>query len=83
MHEYRGSVIPGTRWPWIYTGLGAYLGKPTVQSCAGDVLGHVIDVSAIEPESRGYRKGGGQDMHVEFHGPVRSARGACWLGPKA
>lgn len=50
---------------WIYTGLGAYLGRPMVQSCAGDVLGHVIDVSEIEPESRGYRKGGGQDMHVD------------------
>ena len=25
---------------WIYVGLGSYLGRPTVQSSAGDVLGH-------------------------------------------
>ena len=50
---------------WIYVGLGSYLGRPTVQSSAGDVLGHVIDVHEIEPESRGYRKGGGQLMHVD------------------
>jgi hypothetical protein len=50
---------------WIYVGLGSYLGSPTVQSHAGDVLGHVIDVHEIEPESRGYRKGGGQLMHVD------------------
>jgi hypothetical protein len=49
----------------IYFGLGSYLGTPMVQSHLGDLLGHVIDVSDIEPKSRGYRKGGGQEMHVD------------------
>jgi len=49
----------------IYFGLGAYLGKPMTQSYLGDLLGHVIDVSDLEPKSRGYRKGGGQLMHTD------------------
>lgn len=49
----------------IYFGMGAYIGLPMVQSGAGDLLGHVIDVSDVEPESRGYRKGGGLNMHVD------------------
>lgn len=49
----------------IYLGLGSYIGKPMVQSYLGDVLGHVIDVSDVEPKSRGYRKGGGLLMHTD------------------
>lgn len=49
----------------IYFGLGSHLGIPMVQSHLGDLLGHVIDVSDVEPKSRGYRKGGGQEMHVD------------------
>jgi len=49
----------------IYLGLGSYISKPMVQSYLGDLLGHVIDVSDVEPKSRGYRKGGGQLMHTD------------------
>jgi hypothetical protein len=49
----------------IYFGLGSYIGKPMVQSYLGDILGHVVDVSDLEPKSRGYRKGGGQLMHTD------------------
>lgn len=49
----------------IYFGLGAYIGRPMVQSYLGDILGHVVDVSDLEPKSRGYRKGGGQLMHTD------------------
>ena len=49
----------------IYLGLSSYISKPMVQSYLGDVLGHVIDVSDVEPKSRGYRKGGGLLMHTD------------------
>ncbi len=49
----------------IYFGLGAYIGKTMTQSYLGDLLGHVVDVSDLEPKSRGYRKGGGQLMHTD------------------
>ena len=35
------------------------------QSYLGDLIGHVVDVSDLEPKSRGYRKGGGQLMHTD------------------
>jgi hypothetical protein len=49
----------------IYAGLGSYISRPMVQSYLGDLIGHVIDVSDVEPKSRGYRKGGGQLMHTD------------------
>jgi hypothetical protein len=49
----------------IYFGLGSYLGVPMIQSYLGDVLGHVMNVSDVEPESRGYRQGGGQFGHTD------------------
>lgn len=49
----------------IYVGLGAYIGRMMTQSYLGDLLGHVVDVSDLEPKSRGYRKGGGQLMHTD------------------
>jgi len=49
----------------IYLGLSSYISKPMVQSYLGDVVGHVIDVSDVEPKSRGYRKGGGLMMHTD------------------
>ena len=49
----------------IYLGLSSYISKPMVQSYLGDVVGHVIDVSDVEPKSRGYRKGGGLLMHTD------------------
>jgi len=49
----------------IYFGLGCYLGDNMTQSYLGDYLGHVIDVSDVEPKSRAYRKGGAQSMHTD------------------
>lgn len=49
----------------IYFGLGSYIGRPTPQSHSGELLGHVMDVSDIEQHGRGYRIGGGQDMHTD------------------
>jgi hypothetical protein len=49
----------------IYFGLGAYIGTTMTQSYLGDLIGHVVDVSDLEPKSRGYRKGGGQLMHTD------------------
>ncbi len=49
----------------IYFGLVAYIGTPMTQSYLGDLIGHVVDVSDLEPKSRGYRKGGGQLMHTD------------------
>lgn len=49
----------------IYVGLGSYVSRPVTQSYLGDLLGHVMDVSDMEPKSRGYRKGGGQLMHTD------------------
>jgi hypothetical protein len=44
---------------------GRYIGTTMTQSYLGDLLGHVVDVSDLEPKSRGYRKGGGQLMHTD------------------
>lgn len=49
----------------IYFGLCAYAGRSMTQSYLGDLMGHVVDVSDLEPKSRGYRKGGGQLMHTD------------------
>lgn len=62
--------LPRERWPlddWarIYYGLGAHIGRPAPQSYLGELLGHVIDVSDVEAEARGYHKGGAQRMHTD------------------
>lgn len=49
----------------IYFGLGSYIGRTMTQSYLGDLLGHVVDVSDLDPKGRGYRKGGGQLMHTD------------------
>jgi hypothetical protein len=49
----------------IYFGLGAYIGTPLPQSWQGELLGHVIDVSDIEPGARGYHAGGAQRFHTD------------------
>ena len=49
----------------IYFGLGAYIGSPLPQSWQGELLGHVIDVSDVEPGARGYHKGGAQRFHTD------------------
>ena len=49
----------------IYFGLGSHIGTPLPQSWQGELLGHVIDVSDIEPGARGYHKGGAQRFHTD------------------
>jgi hypothetical protein len=49
----------------IYFGLGLYVGQPGPQSYQGELLGHVIDVSDIEAQARGYHAGGAQRMHSD------------------
>lgn len=49
----------------IYFGLGAHVGQPVPQSYQGELLGHVIDVSDIERQARGYHAGGAQGMHTD------------------
>src|SRR6202011_666850 len=49
----------------IYVGLGAHIGRLIPQSYQGELLGHVIDVSDIEAEARGYHAGGPQGMHTD------------------
>jgi Taurine catabolism dioxygenase TauD, TfdA family len=49
----------------IYAGLGAHIGRLSPQSYQGELLGHVIDVSDIETEARGYHAGGAQRMHTD------------------
>jgi hypothetical protein len=49
----------------IYFGLGAHIGAPLPQSWQGELLGHVIDVSDIEPGARGYHAGGAQRFHTD------------------
>jgi len=62
--------LPRERWPVddiasIYYGIGAHIGRPTPQSYLGELLGHVIDVSDVETDARGYHKGGAQRMHTD------------------
>ncbi len=49
----------------IYFGLGAHIGSALPQSWQGELLGHVIDVSDIEPGARGYHAGGAQRFHTD------------------
>src|SRR6266404_1337633 len=49
----------------IYYGLGAHIGRKLPQSYQGELLGHVIDVSDVEAEARGYHAGGAQGMHTD------------------
>lgn len=49
----------------IYAGLGVHLGRLLPQSYHGELVGHVIDVSDIEQQARGYHAGGAQNMHSD------------------
>lgn len=49
----------------IYFGLGAHIGSPIPQSWHGELLGHVMNISDLEPQPRGYHAGGGQKMHTD------------------
>jgi hypothetical protein len=62
--------LPRERYPLddlarIYAGFGAHVGRLSPQSYQGELLGHVIDVSDIEAEARGYHAGGAQRMHTD------------------
>jgi alpha-ketoglutarate-dependent taurine dioxygenase len=50
---------------YIYAGLGVHLGRLLPQSYLGELVGHVIDVSDIEQQARGYHAGGAQRMHTD------------------
>ncbi|HEX3864831.1 MAG TPA: TauD/TfdA family dioxygenase [Stellaceae bacterium] len=74
LHFGRGFLLlrglPRERWSLddtarIYYGLGSHIGRPAPQSYLGELLGHVIDVSDIETDARGYHKGGSQRMHTD------------------
>jgi hypothetical protein len=49
----------------IYVGLGVHIGRLLPQSYHGELLGHVIDVSDIEQQARGYHRGGAQGFHTD------------------
>jgi len=49
----------------IYAGIGAHIGRLLPQSHQGELLGHVIDISDIEHDARGYHAGGAQNMHTD------------------
>jgi hypothetical protein len=49
----------------VYVGLGVHVGPLIPQSYLGELLGHVIDVSDVEADARGYHKGGAQRMHTD------------------
>ncbi len=49
----------------IYAGLGCHIGRAVPQSWQGELLGHVIDVSDIEADARGYHAGGAQRFHTD------------------
>ena len=49
----------------IYSGLGCHIGRAVPQSWQGELLGHVLDVSDIEPDARGYHAGGAQRFHTD------------------
>lgn len=62
--------LPRDRWSLddkarVYVGLGAHIGRLAPQSYLGELLGHVIDVSDVEAQARGYHKGGAQSMHTD------------------
>jgi hypothetical protein len=50
---------------WIYAGLGVHIGRLLPQSHHGELLGHVIDVSDIDQQARGYHRGGAQGFHTD------------------
>jgi Taurine catabolism dioxygenase TauD, TfdA family len=62
--------LPRQRWPLddtarVYYAIGTHIGRPAPQSYLGELLGHVLDVSDVENEARGYHKGGAQRMHTD------------------
>lgn len=50
----------------MYWGLGCHLGTAASQSVMGDRLGHVTDVSDIDPNARAYRSRRELSLHNDF-----------------
>ena len=75
LDEGHGLVIvrgfPVGRWAaedveLMYWGLGAHLGTAASQSVLGDRLGHVTDVSDVDPNARAYRSRRELSLHNDF-----------------
>ena len=63
--------VPVDRWSSIdiehlFWGLGIQLGVPASQSVMGDRLGHVVDVSDVDPNARAYRSQRELSLHHDF-----------------
>ena len=75
LDEGRGIVVvrgfPVGRWApedveLMYWGLGCHLGTAASQSVMGDRLGHVTDVSDVDPNARAYRSRRELSLHNDF-----------------
>ena len=62
---FRASAIPPTTWRASTSVSAPISASPLPQSWQGELLGHVIDVSDIEPGARGYHAGGAQRFHTD------------------
>lgn len=49
----------------IYFAICLHIGRPHAQSHLGELLGHVLDITDLEPAQRGYHKGGSQPFHSD------------------
>lgn len=63
--------VPVERWSrgdieHLFWGLGLHLGVPASQSVMGDRLGHVVDVSDVDPNARAYRSQRELSLHHDF-----------------
>ncbi len=63
--------VPVERWSSVdiehlFWGLGLHLGVPASQSVMGDRLGHVVDVSDVDPNARAYRSQRELSLHHDF-----------------
>ena len=75
MQDGRGLLVvrgfPVERWSLAdletaYFGLGTHFGVAVSQSVMGDRLGHVTDVTATDPNARGYRNSRELTLHTDF-----------------
>ena len=50
----------------VYWGFGLRFGDPVSQSVLGDRLGHVVDVTDVDPNARAYRNNRELSLHTDF-----------------
>jgi hypothetical protein len=50
----------------IYWGIGTHFGTPVSQSVMGDHLGHVVDVTDVDPHARAYRARQELSLHTDL-----------------